>query len=87
MVVSLQVRDVPEDVRDTLVAAAKAQGKSLQAYLLGMLIEEAHITANRAIFADLARSRHPLDIDEVVGMIREDRERDGEGGPRTLPTA
>lgn len=39
---SIQVKDVPDDVHATLRRRAAADGKSLQEYLLGRLIEEAH---------------------------------------------
>lgn len=38
---ALQIRDVPEDVRDTLARAAAGQGRSLQAYLLELVRREA----------------------------------------------
>ena len=39
---SIQVKDVPEDVHATLRQRASAARMSLQEYLLGRLIEEAH---------------------------------------------
>ena len=39
--VALQIRDVSGPVRDRLATAARAQGLSLQAYLLGVLEREA----------------------------------------------
>ncbi|WP_335986026.1 FitA-like ribbon-helix-helix domain-containing protein [Glycomyces sp. MUSA5-2] len=38
--VNIQVRDVPEELRNTLAAEAKERGQSMQAYLL-TLFEEA----------------------------------------------
>ncbi|MGP4019745.1 hypothetical protein [Saccharopolyspora sp. 5N708] len=49
--VALQIRDVPEDVRDTLVDRARAQGKSLQALLLSLVEAEARRSQNRAVLA------------------------------------
>jgi antitoxin FitA len=53
--VALQIRDVPEAVRDALVAQAKARGQSLQAFLLDLVEREASRSRNAAIlglFAD-----------------------------------
>ncbi|MEO3804322.1 hypothetical protein [Nonomuraea sp. B1E8] len=46
MSVALQIRDVPEPVRDALAARARAQGKSLQSYLLRLVEEDARRTRN-----------------------------------------
>jgi len=48
-VVALQIRDVPEDVRDALVAQAKARGQSLQAYLLELIETQARRLRNTAV--------------------------------------
>ena len=54
MGVAITIRDVPDDVRDELAARAARAGKSLQEYLLGMLID----TAERASVDDVvARAR------------------------------
>jgi plasmid stability protein len=37
--VAITIRDVPDDVRDELAVRAARNGKSLQEYLRGMLIE------------------------------------------------
>ncbi len=39
---SIQVKDVPGDVHATLRRRAAAAGMSLQEYLLGRLVEDAH---------------------------------------------
>jgi len=44
--VSIQVRDVPEQVRDTLAKMAKSRGQSMQAYLLALLEEDARRAGN-----------------------------------------
>ncbi|MGQ0632727.1 MAG: FitA-like ribbon-helix-helix domain-containing protein [Sporichthyaceae bacterium] len=53
--VAIQIRHVPDDVRAKLSANAEAEGKSLQAYLLELLIEEARWADNDAILAAAAR--------------------------------
>jgi antitoxin FitA len=47
--VALQIRDVPEDVRDALAARAKACGQSLQSYLLELVETQARRLRNTAI--------------------------------------
>ncbi|CRZ16950.1 FitA-like ribbon-helix-helix domain-containing protein [Mycolicibacterium neworleansense] len=39
--VAITIRDVPDEVRDTLTARAARNGRSLQEYLLAMLIDAA----------------------------------------------
>ncbi len=51
--VALQIRDVPDDVRDALVERAREAGQSLQGFLLGVVVREASFTQNRAILAEL----------------------------------
>lgn len=46
VMVSIQVRDVPEQVRDTLAAVARSRGQSMQAYLLTLLEEDARRARN-----------------------------------------
>lgn len=47
--VALQIRDVPEDVRDSLAEQAKARGQSLQAYLLDLVETQARRVRNAAV--------------------------------------
>ncbi|MDN5916282.1 MAG: hypothetical protein L0I76_14475 [Pseudonocardia sp.] len=46
--VAIQVRDVPEEIRDTLAAQAEAEGLSLQRYLLRLMAEQARRSRNVA---------------------------------------
>ncbi len=46
MNVALQIRDVPEDVRDTLSRRAADAGLSLQKYLLEIVVREAGQSRN-----------------------------------------
>jgi hypothetical protein len=48
VMVALQIRDVPDDVRDALVAQARQRGQSLQAYLLDLVRQQAQ-RANNAV--------------------------------------
>jgi hypothetical protein len=47
--VALQIRDVPEEIRDVLAAQAKARGQSLQAYLLELVETQARRLRNTAV--------------------------------------
>jgi hypothetical protein len=47
-VVAIQVRDVPDAVRDALAAEADARGQSLQVFLSEVLEREAKLARNRA---------------------------------------
>lgn len=44
--VALQIRDVPDEVRQVLATRAAAQGQSLQAFLLTLVTEEARRSNN-----------------------------------------
>lgn len=48
--VALQIRNVPEDVRDALAEQARARGQSLQAFLLSLVEAEARRSTNLALF-------------------------------------
>ncbi len=52
--VALQIRGVPDDVRDVLTEKARAQGKSLQAFLLSLVEDEAQRSGNHAVLARFA---------------------------------
>jgi len=47
--VALQIRDVPDEVRDALVAQARQRGQSLQAYLLELVRQQAQRADNAAL--------------------------------------
>jgi hypothetical protein len=51
--VTLQIRDVPEEVRDRLADAAQRRGKSLQAYLLELVNTEARRIRNLELIDSL----------------------------------
>lgn len=51
--VAIQIRDVPEGVRDALAERAAQAGQSLQGFLLGIVLREASFTQNRRILDDL----------------------------------
>ncbi len=47
--VALQIRDVPDDVRQTLADRAAARGQSLQSFLLKLITDEARRSTNLAL--------------------------------------
>lgn len=53
--VAVQIRDVPEDVRQVLAERARARGQSLQAFLLSLVEQEAR------------RARNPGLLDRFAG--------------------
>jgi hypothetical protein len=53
MSVTLTVRDVPEHVRDALTNAARMRGQSLQAFLLGVLNQQAAFSRNAQILTEV----------------------------------
>ncbi len=57
MVVALQIRDVPDDVRDAIAQRAALQGQSVQAYLLDLVQREARMLRNAEAFERTAGSR------------------------------
>jgi len=47
--VALQIRDVPDDVRQALADRAADRGQSLQSYLLSLVTDEARRSTNLAL--------------------------------------
>ena len=70
MAVSLQIRNVPEDIRDQVAQLAAAEGQSVQSYLLNLLKREARAGRNAELFDGTAHIRKPLpagvDPEEIV---------------------
>lgn len=84
--IALQIRDVPEEVRDALAQRARARGQSLQSFLLSVVQEEARRSRNTALlerFSDRADGSQ-LTVDEAVdGIAQAHAERDEQlGGGR-----
>ncbi|GEL16514.1 FitA-like ribbon-helix-helix domain-containing protein [Pseudonocardia asaccharolytica] len=51
----ITIRDVPDDVKDVLAREARSAGQSLQAFLLGVLKQQAAFGRNRQIIAEIER--------------------------------
>ena len=79
--VALQIRDVPDSVRDLLAEEAKRRGQSLQGYLLGVLEREAASASNRRWLATMRsraeRDRTTIGADAIVAAIAEARRERG----------
>jgi antitoxin FitA len=75
----IQVRDVPESVRDGLARKAAAAGQSMQAYLLGELSK----IAERPSMAEIVRRAQDraeatgstVTMDDAVAAVRAARDR------------
>jgi plasmid stability protein len=77
MSVALQIKDVPEEVRDAIAARAAARGQSMQAYLREILDREYRAERNAHLFDGLASHRSlALGAQEIVDDIRAGREDD-----------
>ncbi|OBJ70269.1 hypothetical protein [Mycobacterium sp. 1274756.6] len=75
MAVAIQIKDVPEEVRDALAARAEARGQSTQTYLRALLEREYQAGRNRQLLAELASHRSlTMTAEEVATAIRADRD-------------
>lgn len=74
---AIQVRDVPDDVREALITAARQRGESLQTYLQSVLAREARMARNRAFLDVYEPVRPPKEIDvvELIADARDDQDR------------
>lgn len=76
--VALQIRHVPDEVRDVLSAEAERRGESLQTYLLEVVAREASSVNNRRLVRDWmarpAAAAVTVDVPELLGRHRRDRE-------------
>jgi hypothetical protein len=71
--VALQIRHVPDAMRDSLAAQARAQGISLQKYLYGVVAREASSpTGNAALLREVRTWRFtdsPARLDDLQAVI------------------
>lgn len=79
--VALQIRDVPEDLRDRLAELAHERGQSLQAYLFDVLQDEARRQDNLAVLDRFGKGSYgsrlsPADISEALRAGRAERDAD-----------
>jgi predicted transcriptional regulator len=81
--VALQIRDVPDDLRDRLSELARQRGQSLQAYLLDVVSDEARRADNLAVLDRFARHTYGsrLRAGDIIDALSAARaERDAELG-------
>jgi hypothetical protein len=81
--VALQIRDVPEELRDRLSELAAQRGQSLQAYLFDVINDEARRADNLAALDRFGRGVYGtrLSLGDVQDALRSARvERDAELG-------
>ncbi|WP_351232677.1 hypothetical protein [Streptomyces sp. NPDC002133] len=73
--VALQIRDVPDEVRDILADRAQQLGQSLQAYLLSLVTAEAERANNLALLRSFEDRTDGADssMDETVAAIESAR--------------
>nr|WP_083922388.1 hypothetical protein [Nocardiopsis halotolerans] len=64
------MKDVPDEVRETLTAEARCSGQSLQAYLSALLEREARFVRNREIVEQTPLPGANLSMDEIVMAVR-----------------
>lgn len=75
MTVALQIRNVPDDVRDALVERASQLGQSLQAFLLDVVQREARLAHSARMFERTAGHRTVIpDEYSPERIIREGRD-------------
>jgi plasmid stability protein len=74
--VALQIRDVPDDVRDALMAQARHRGQSLQAYLLDLVRQQAQRGTNAALLNRFSVRDDGLSTapGEIAGLIADQRQ-------------
>jgi hypothetical protein len=71
---SIQVKDVPDDVHATLRRRAAAAGMSLQEYLLGRLVEDAHApTLDEVLDRAGGRAGGRAPLTNAAKAVRSDR--------------
>ncbi|WP_370617506.1 FitA-like ribbon-helix-helix domain-containing protein [Mumia qirimensis] len=80
MNVALQIRDVPETVRDAIAQRAEERGQSMQAYLLDLVSRDARIARNLALLDSTAGRRVTLPADLLPEeIVREGRDHRANG--------
>ena len=72
---SVQIKHVPDDVRDELHRRARLAGQSLQEYLLARLIDDARTVPLDEVLARSAGHRGgSAPISDVAQLLRDDRD-------------
>lgn len=75
MAVALQIRNVPDEVRDALIERSSQLGQSMQAFLLDLVQREARLARNATMFDRTASNRTRIpDSYSPERIIREGRD-------------
>jgi len=77
--VALQIREVPDDIRQTLADRAAARGQSLQSFLLSLVTDEARRSTNLALLERFGAREDgsqlsTTQVSEALEQARADRE-------------
>lgn len=77
--VALQIRDVPDELRDVLARDAREHGQSLQVYLREVIERQASVARNRAAVRHFepirgTGDRSSVDVAELIREQRRERE-------------
>lgn len=80
-VVAIQIRDVPEAMRDLLVHEARRRDQSLQAFLYDIVAREAASARNRELLESARENSRQrgstVNADEILAALAEARESRG----------
>ncbi|WP_329176691.1 hypothetical protein [Streptomyces sp. NBC_01477] len=73
--VALQIRDVPEDMRDKLAVIARNRGQSLQAYLFDVIKDEVRRSENLAVLERFSGTSYGTSLTkrDVLGTLADGR--------------
>lgn len=77
--VALQIRDVPDELRDRLSELARQRGQSLQAYLLDVVSDEARRADNLAVLHRFDHAAYgarltAADVSDALSAARAERD-------------
>lgn len=80
--VALQIRDVPAEVRDVLAERARAEGRSLQSFLLALVEGEARRSRNVLVLRSVSgrSDGSRLTAEEADALVEAERAHRPHGG-------
>lgn len=75
--VALQIREVPDEVRNALAERARERGQSLQAFLLALVVAEARRSQNASVLSRIEKSSGGTRVKpgETAAEVTADRRR------------
>ena len=83
--VALQIRDVPDDIRQTLAEQAAGRGQSLQAFLLTLVVDQARRSTNLAVLERFAARQDGSQLSTAQATEALDRARSERAGLTNAP--